>query len=414
MIDDLLQRIRDLQHTDRSGAEALLLPFLQEELPYDITAVKLTPSAVSLNSFNGFVTLADGSERFFKSHTETNTVIDEYYNTELLAEAGYPIIQPIFQSTTPGRQLLLYEVVRDSSVFDVAWSIEHEGRADLLPELSAAQGRADDELLRLYRATMQHQTAEEAAQAPIHQLFHHRLTKGRFELFYGGLRRMLLPDHEDLVANVLGWRWEINGRAYAETLSDITKRAIELLVPSQAGASVIGHGDAHNGNVFFRANETPPSLLYFDPAFAGRHSPLLDLVKPLFHNVFAMWMYYPEEKRKSTHISMERHGDTVHVEVDCALPPVRRMFLESKVQRVLIPILRDLKERGELRSNWRAYLKAALFCCPMLTMNLADSQKFPPEISLLGLVMSVEMGAESQGERSLIDATLDTVAEALG
>ena len=46
-------------------------------------------------------------------------------------------------------------------------------------------------------------------------------------------------------------------------------------------------------------------------------------------------------------------------------------------------------------------------------MNLADRSRFPPEISLLGLAMSVEMGAESQGERSLIDRTLDEVEKAL-
>jgi hypothetical protein len=46
-------------------------------------------------------------------------------------------------------------------------------------------------------------------------------------------------------------------------------------------------------------------------------------------------------------------------------------------------------------------------------MSLTDGNKFPPEISLLGLAMSVEMGAESAGERGLIDRTLDEVAKAL-
>lgn len=413
MNGDLLQQIRDLQHTDRSGAEALLLPFLQDALPYDITTVRLTPSAVSLNSFNGFITLSDGSELFFKTHTETDTVIDEYYNTELLAKAGYPIIQPVFQSTEPGQQLLVYKVIRDPSVFEVAWKIEQHGEEHLLPELTAAQGRADDDLMRLYRATWQHQSAEESAEAPIHQLFHHRLTKGRFARFYGNGSYILLPDGEHSMREVLGWQWQINGRDYSTSLAEITERATELLTPSQAGACIVGHGDAHNGNVFFRVNNDPPSLLYFDPAFAGTHSPLLDLVKPIFHNVFAMWMYYPQEKRDSTQISMQLGGNTVHVEVDYALHPVRKMFLQSKIDRVLIPTLRELKNHGELRSDWHEYLKAALYCCPMLTMNLADHEKFPPEISLLGLVMAVEMGATSSSGRSLIDEMLEAANEAL-
>jgi hypothetical protein len=89
------------------------------------------------------------------------------------------------------------------------------------------------------------------------------------------------------------------------------------------------------------------------------------------------------------------------------------MFLRSKIERVLIPILQDLKQQNLLREDWRAYLKAALFCCPLLTMNLADNEKFPPEISLLGLAMAIEMGSESTNQRSLIDKTLDEVEASL-
>jgi hypothetical protein len=46
-------------------------------------------------------------------------------------------------------------------------------------------------------------------------------------------------------------------------------------------------------------------------------------------------------------------------------------------------------------------------------MNLADRDKFPPSIGLLGLAMAVEMGSESVGTRSTIDAVLDEVAAAL-
>ncbi|MFN8563108.1 MAG: phosphotransferase [Anaerolineae bacterium] len=201
-------------------------------------------------------------------------------------------------------------------------------------------------------------------------------------------------------------KWAINGQQYDQTLDELIAQATALLLPAQAGASIIGHGDAHNGNVFFRGDAP---LTYFDPAFAGRHSPLLDLTKPLFHNVFAMWMYFPQVKAAQTHITLKRDGGAWHVEHDYTLHPIRNMFLTSKVERALIPILRALQSRGWLRPDWRAYLKAALFCCPLLTMNLTDGEKFPPEISLLGLAMAVEMGGESAGARSLIDRTLDEV-----
>jgi len=211
------------------------------------------------------------------------------------------------------------------------------------------------------------------------------------------------------MAEIRQAQWIINGQQYDLTLDDLITQAIEQLQPSQAGASIIGHGDAHNGNVFFRQ----PSLLYFDPAFAGRHHPLLDLTKPLFHNVFAMWMYHPHDKAAQTSIQLQRDGDQWRVTHNYALPAVRLMFLQSKVKRVLIPMLQTLKSRNWLPSDWRDYLKASLFCCPFLTMNLTDTAKFPPAMSLLGLAMSVEMGGESVGERSLIDQTLDEVERSL-
>ena len=412
-MSDILQQIRDMQYTDKSGAETLLLSFIRENFPLDVQSLQLTPLAVSLNSFNGFMTLGDGSRRFFKTHTETDTVISEYYNAEMLAQAGYRVIQPVFKSTEPGKQLLVYEVIDDESVFDLAWRIENTGDDELLNMLQNAQNRADDELFTLYQATIEKQTAENAAKSPIHQLFYHRLAGGRLDRFYGKGTQISLPDRVYDADEVRRARWVINGQVYSDTLNTIINRAKDLLIPEQADVSIIGHGDAHNGNVFFRKNDNPPSLLYFDPAFAGRHHPLLDLTKPLFHNVFAMWMYFPQEKYLSTSITLEKADNVWHVTYDYDLPPVRTMFLQSKVEWVLIPILQHLKSEGQLRADWRMYLKAALFCCPFLTMNLADKEKFPPEISLLGLAMSVEMGAESSGQRSLIDRTLDDVEQAL-
>ncbi|MEO1288471.1 MAG: hypothetical protein AAFV93_11945 [Chloroflexota bacterium] len=411
-MSDILQQIRDRQFTDKSGAEALLLDFIRDNFPLDVVSLELTPLAVSLNSFNGFMTLADGNRRFFKTHTETDTVIDEYYNAEMLSNIGYPVIQPIFKSTEPGKQLLVYEVIEDPSIFDVAWHIETTDDSDL-DALTLAQNRADDDLLRLYRESLTTQSAEEAQKSPVHQLFYHRLTGGRLDRFYAPENTITLPNGEHTMADVRNWRWQINGQRYDETINDIIERAIVLLNPAQADVAIIGHGDAHNGNVFFQKHKNPPDLLYFDPAFAGIHHPLLDLTKPLFHNIFAMWMYFSQEKRQSTPISMELDNNFVKIDCEYHLPPVRHMFLRSKVEGTLIPILQDLKASNQLRPDWRTYLKASLFCCPFLTMNLTDSKKFSPEISLLGLAMSVEMGSESQHQRSLIDSVLDEVAEAI-
>jgi hypothetical protein len=405
-----LQQIQQLQFTDRGAAEAILLEFFQHTLALDAAVVELRPLAVSLNSFNGFLTQADGKRLFFKTHTEQDTVIAEYYNAAMLAEAGYPVIQPIYSSTQTGRQLLIYDVINDPSVFDVAWAIEN-GQSDALEALTTAQHDADDRLWQIYQQTLTWQSAENHTRAPIHQLFYHRLTGGRLDRFYGAGQSVLLPTGREGMAVVRAARWTINGRDFAETLDDLIARATLLLAPDQAGPAVIGHGDAHNGNVFFVGSDR---LVYFDPAFAGRHHPLLDLVKPLFHNVFAMWMYFPAEMRDRLNVHAEKNGGRWSITYDDPLHPIREMFLRSKALRVLLPTLRLLRERDWLADEWRPMLKAALFCCPFLTMNLTDSARFLPDISAVGLAMSIEMGAESpSGNRTPIDCLLDEVEAAI-
>lgn len=416
-MSDTLQQVRDLQYQNQNEAENLLLTFMQQNLPFHITEVSLRPSAVSLNSFNGFMTVEGGKRYFFKSHTETDTVIDEYYNAEMLAKAGYNVIQPVYRSEEPGKQMLIYEVITDPSVFEVAWEIEN-GDPAMVESLIEAQNASDEALMQHYEASLKWQTAEEAAKAPIHQLFYHRITQGRLTRFYGSgnaddLMEVALPGGTYSLHDVREANWEVNGQLYAVTLNHLIEKATALLNPAQDGPAVIGHGDAHNGNVFLQSQSEPPSLLYFDPAFAGEHSPLLNIVKPLFHNVFAMWMYYPQEKQATLNISLDTSSNRWLVEHDYKLPSIRHMFLDSKIDRVLIPTLLLLKERDWLRPDWRAYMKAALMCCPLLTMNLADNNRFPPEISLLGFVMAVEMGAESAGQRSLIDEVFDRVEDSL-
>lgn len=405
--ETLLNHIQRLQFTDRSKAEALLLSFVRETFPsLSIIGLELRPQAVSLNSFNGFLSLADHTRLFFKTHVEQDGVIGEYYNAEMLAHAGYPIIQPLYSSTRSGQQLLIYPVVEDSSVFDIARQIERSQTTEATHEnLEQAQKAADLALFKIYGATFAPQNAEDNTLAPIHQLFYHRLTGGRLERFYGEGTAITVPGEPNPVsmAEVRSVpAWTINGLHYTDSLNAIIRRCIALLNPATAVPSIVGHGDAHNGNVFFNSER---GLTYFDPAFAGQHDPLLDLTKPLFHNVFAMWMYFPEEENEAMDIHVKRSDDQWIIDHNYRLNPLRQMFLHSKVEHVLIPTLKMLREKDVLRTDWRAYLKAALFCCPFLTLDL---KRFPPEIMLLGLTMAVQMGTES-GNTSAIRSEIDTV-----
>lgn len=415
MSEDLLERIQKLQFSDRAAAELLLKSFIGETFPQlAIEHVELRPLAVSLNSFNGFLTLTNGDKLFFKTHIETDGVVGEYYRAEQLAEAGYPILRPLLQSNVAGKQLLIYPFVDAPSVFDVAWRIE-QGDISQIDSLTAAQHNLDEQLFKLYESTLRWQQADETARAPVHQLFYHRLTGGRLQRFYeSGQPTVHVGSHHQEFRIVIKTKWIVNSQLYISTLQNIINQSIRLLSPNRSGAAVIGHGDAHNGNVFFHqqtGEET--TLTYFDPAFGGTHHPLLDLAKPVFHNVFAMWMYYPQEKQHKLALEASIEDDYIHITHNYALHPIREMFLHSKIERVMLPTLHLLKDRGWLEADWRNYFKAALFCCPFLTKNLIDPAIFPPEISVFGLAQAVEMGAESEGKRSLIDSILDDIESKL-
>jgi hypothetical protein len=403
-----LQEIQALQFYDIPAANAKMLEFLQQsDLPFNVESVTVRPLAVSLNSINGFITAKFGQKLFFKTHIEPQSIISEYYNAEILADAGYLVIQPLFGSTTYGKQLLIYEFFDAPSLFDVLRQIETGDRSDGA-KIVATQEQADQELSEIYLKTLLLLSAEEHQAAPIHQLFYHRLTGGRYATFYEG-QDVALPNQTVPFAELAQWQWQINGLDYSESLAEIIQRSIEILNPADRDVwSVVGHGDAHNGNVFLEQD----CLVYFDPAFAGRHAALLDMTKPLFHNVFATWMYFPEAVAEKLNISWKLEQGVIQVTHDFQPIPERVQTLQSKLQLVLKPLLQQLQSQGNLEADWRAYLKAALFCCPFLTMNLRDSAKFPAAITLLGLSLAVEMGSESGG-RSLLDRELDRIEQEL-
>jgi hypothetical protein len=403
-----LQEIQALQFHDIPAANAKMLEFLQKsDLPFHVESVVVRPLAVSLNSINGFIATKFGQKLFFKTHIEPQSIISEYYNAEILADAGYLVIQPLYGSTTYGKQLLIYEFFDVPSLFDVMRQLETGNRQDGA-EIIAIQEQADQELSSIYFHTLMPLSAEEHRESPIHQLFYHRLTGGRYATFYEG-QEVALPNQTVTFAELAQWQWQINGVDYAESLAEIVQRAIEILNPAEREVwSVVGHGDAHNGNVFLEQDR----LIYFDPAFAGRHAALLDITKPLFHNVFATWMYFPQAIADELHISWKLEQDVIKVTHDFQPIPERVKTLQSKLQLVLKPLLQQLKSQGGLDGDWREYLKAALFCCPFLTMNLRDAAKFPPAITLLGLALAVEMGSDSSGQ-SLLDRELDKIEQEL-
>src|SRR5436305_1949905 len=127
--------------------------------------------------------------------------------------------------------------------------------------------------------------------------------------------------------------------------------------------TVTGHSDAHFGNVFLEEQE---DYLYFDPAFAGNHAPLLDIIKPLFHNVFAAWMYFPQEIARELKLSVTIRDTNIYVEHNYDLAPVRRAIFHTKLEYLLAPLLQMLVSRNALPEDWIEIVPLALMCWQLL------------------------------------------------
>jgi phosphoglycolate phosphatase-like HAD superfamily hydrolase len=390
---DSLVTIQRLQFSDRKKAERLLQRWFAHHMHLATESITLMPKAVSLNSFNGFYH-SDGEEYFFKTHVEEQGIVEEYYHAELLSRAGYNIVRPLRALHEKERQMVIYPVIRWPVVFDLMRAVETGDASNASMEtLVSAEMRECERLLGIYRSTLASVSKEAHAAAPIHQLFWHRITGGRFRNFYSGKFVRLPTKHGDRQGiafdELLGYRWVINGNMQQKTLGELVERARIVLDPQRASATVIGHGDAHFGNVFL---ENKKQYLYFDPAFAGRHSPLLDVIKPLFHNIFATWMYFPYDVASNLHVTVSVDDANIAVEHDYALPPVRQAILQTKLEHLLTPMTAELDAQNALPTDWREMMQLALMCCPLLTINLLDEQRIPPAISWLGLLLAVQMG----------------------
>lgn len=418
--------IQKLQFSDKEAAEQAMLSFLRDQEDAAIEKVELNPKPESLNSINGFVTYGQNERYFFKTHVEESEQISEYYNAETLAAAGYPVISARRISHRVGKQIVLYEVLSLPTLFDIIKNYEDmvlsggqlsESGQLKMDMLIAAQRELDKRTFEIYVQRRKHISQKEHSAAPIHQLFSHRLDEnGRVGLFYRN--KSLSLDANTVVAfeQLELLQWEINGVQYGDTIQDIVQRSRRLLAPD-ACDSVIGHGDAHNGNVFFDESNRAGKLLLFDPAFAGRHDPLLDLTKPLFHNVFARWMYHPEEVFNEFELTWRLTDRTIEIEHTFRPSYVREQILNSKVELVLVPTLEFLRSSGSLRADWNDYLRSAMFCCPFLTVNLLAkhvangtlSERYLLPIKLLGLCMAVELGSASRRGNSPMTGLIDRI-----
>jgi hypothetical protein len=402
--------------------------FATKKFNLKIAKTKINQSAVSLNSVNGFFELENGTEYFFKFHAEENETetVSEYYRAEILEKNGFPVITPIFQSTQPGEQFLIYPKISAPTFFDVLEKMDakflttKKYNEDQKQKILAAEKELCEKCFEIAKKTLHIENSEKINSASIWQLFYRRLTSidttPRLDLFYTN-KKIQLPNGNSLPFEELAkFKWKINGREYQESITEIIDSAKKILNPkSQKNWSVItAHGDDHNGNKFYFENEKP-NLKYFDPAFAGENIPaLLAFIKTTFHDVFAhpFWLYDSKKIENKLELNFEITKQTISVQHNFELQnvaPIRLEILKIKLEKLWQPLFIELQKLTLQTSEKlmpiektpqmsKGFIKKALFCCPFLVMNLIDPNNFSPKVSLFALSRAVEMGTFSDDD----------------
>jgi hypothetical protein len=388
---------------------------LGEMFGLDVSGVVFTQDEYSLNSVSGRARLKDGTTYFFKFHQEEGEQekVGEYYRARLLSEAGLPVEVPVATSTRPGAQMVLYHVHDEPRMADVCAYLERSAgaAATLAPPLLAARHALDARIGEVAVRTLAPSTPTSAS-AAIHQLFHNRLAdpQGRFP--GGRYARYYLPS--PLFAEVATKRWELNGVEYQSSLAELAEAASRLLAPGALARwpVVTAHGDDHQGNIWALEAANGPELVLFDPAFAASDMPaLLAPVKATFHNALAhpFWLYHPDEAARRSTIEVTEGDGTVEVREDATMSRLRHQVLDSVAHHVWAPMLRQLHASSMLPPNWRAIVRAALFCCPMLVTNLVDEAR-PVPVRYLALARAVAAGSEPVEGNDVVSSFLDRVA----
>lgn len=408
----LQQALRAVRVGNMRTAEDCLTAFIARKFDLDIQDgdLNIRQDTISLNSVNGLFTTADGQKFFFKFHLEEDEgdTVAEYYRAGLLDKAGYPVEQPCYVSTTVGEQILIYPYVAHTRLFDACKNNEQADK-DTANAIITAQQQLDRLCADKAQETMTIGTQQDYEAEPLLQLFYWRLVDttpngdrigGRHKQFYIG-KTFAFPNDVTLSYDDLSaLTWNINGIDYDITLDQAFANARETLAPHAIDTypACTAHGDAHNGNVWLREQSGGTyDLAYFDPAFAGEKIPvLLAEIKTTFHNILAHpeWLYDAKDADNKLDVRADVKDGKLYVRHDWDLPPLRRAFLDSKIENFWKPVLAQLAADNTLPENWEAFIRAALFCCPALVMNLRAGEgtaqnTHTQKTSLLGLSIAI-------------------------
>ncbi len=388
---------------------ALFKIYIERAFPkVEVLNVEPTNTAAALYSVSGIVQLRwpNGKiqEVFGKIHIEANTgslnplgAANEYANAQLLAEANWPILQPLSKSNNPDYPLLLYPVQKEPALFD---KLEASHTTGIVNITNAELEDLDQYNLKIGQREVESikaGTIDEAINAPVQNLFLSRIKEGgRIDQWYKDDTSFDLPGLEKALSwkELLNMNWQINNHTFDITLQNIIDQARKNLSfeKEQKVFLTISHGDDHSGNVRLTK---PPQV--FDPAFAGWNPASMDL-KALGHTGFlpmAAMYYYP----KGLEWTYKQDDQILIVTNNMTyLPgyPVQEQLAKQIIDYRTIPLLSAIKSKKKDISADILRIKSGLAVCALLTVNIAKLLT-EPDGRAIGLLPIALMFAQLKG-----------------
>ena len=418
--------IRATARTDILHAQHMLQDFIAALFKISVQDVQINQDHYSLNSLNGFFT-SGSAAYFFKFHQEEgeSEMRGEYYRAGILTRAGLPVDQPVFTSTLPGEQILIYQRRTEPRFSDILLALDETPQNDALMRACTAEAALNDHILSCAQTTLVPISPEDSQAEPIHRLFHERLIDrptghfpgGRLARFYVG-KSFAFPDGVNIHWDELSTaRPVINGREYARNLWEMFTLAHWRYAPERLAdaGGITAHGDAHNANIWYERGAAADRLVFFDPAFAGARIPsLLAEVKATFHNIFAhpFWLYHPELAARHFNASVRLEAGRLHIDTDWHLSCVRRQLLDVKARHFWKPWLATLAKAGLLPADWEDVIRIGLFLSPTLVMNLRagdGAERHNPVSSAIGLAVALCAAAPPLTGADLFTAFFDEI-----
>jgi len=277
-----------------------------------------------------------------------------------LAESGR-LLYPYFEGISEAEAQLNYAKTGDSYWLEMVMDVEMRKAGDILnayrwsfrPALASGNAAVDWE---------------------IHRFFHHRLRDvTRLRQFYdAGLH---VAGRSVSLNELMMLPISINGYDHP-CLFEIHSRAESLLDPARFANQPVafGLGDAHGGNIMIEEKPQKNAarrVLHIDDEASGYHSPILDLAKPFYNDIF-FGALYADCVTDAPKVEAGIEDGILKLKYIGVERTLSKAVLEITRRYLIEPLLLHAPETSVDVKAGIETLASALFACAVLTRNFDE------------------------------------------